>query len=135
MGTERHAPETVGMATETVERGHETHDARIGMVIAVGAGLALTIAVVQVALYFQIGGLWRHRQAALSPASPVAEALPSAPPEPRLQTAPPLDLRDLRTAEAAQLEGYGWIDRQAGIAHIPIERAMELVARDAGAKR
>ncbi len=26
------------------------------------------------------------------------------------------------------LEGYGWVDRDAGVARIPIERAMQLVA-------
>jgi hypothetical protein len=32
--------------------------------------------------------------------------------------------------EARQrLDTYGWVDREAGVARIPIERAMELVAR------
>ena len=30
-----------------------------------------------------------------------------------------------------QLESTGWVDRQKGIAHIPIERAMELVEKGA----
>jgi hypothetical protein len=29
----------------------------------------------------------------------------------------------------AKLEGYGWVDREKGIVHLPIERAMELVAQ------
>lgn len=28
-----------------------------------------------------------------------------------------------------QLNSYGWVDEKAGVAHIPIERAMELVAQ------
>jgi len=28
------------------------------------------------------------------------------------------------------LSAYGWVDREAGRARIPIERAMELLARD-----
>jgi hypothetical protein len=31
-------------------------------------------------------------------------------------------------ARRAHLDGYGWIDRPAGLLHIPITRAMELVA-------
>ncbi len=31
-------------------------------------------------------------------------------------------------AAPAELEGYGWVDRDAGIARIPIERAMDVVA-------
>ncbi len=34
-------------------------------------------------------------------------------------------LADWRKERAARLNGYGWIDRAAGIAHVPIERALE----------
>ncbi len=34
-----------------------------------------------------------------------------------------------RAARQAHLDGYGWVDRQAGIIHLPIARAMELVAQ------
>ena len=30
--------------------------------------------------------------------------------------------------ELGQLNGYGWVDRKAGIAHIPIERAIDILA-------
>jgi hypothetical protein len=29
----------------------------------------------------------------------------------------------------SRLNGYGWVDRQAGVAHIPIDRAIEIVGR------
>jgi hypothetical protein len=130
MGTEPETggPDTVGMATATVERGHERRDASVRGVLWVAAGLVATAAVIQVALYLHMEGLWRLRQAQVPPPSPVASALPAAPPEPRLQTAPALDLRALRAAEDARLGSYGWVDRAAGIVHIPIERAMELIA-------
>lgn len=38
----------------------------------------------------------------------------------------------IRAAQRARLESYGWVDRQAGIAHIPIDRAMDLVVEEAG---
>jgi len=31
----------------------------------------------------------------------------------------------------AHLDGYGWVDRTAGIVHIPIERAMDLILAEA----
>lgn len=34
----------------------------------------------------------------------------------------------LRAKQKQQLTGYGWVDRDAGIARIPIERAMDLRA-------
>lgn len=33
----------------------------------------------------------------------------------------------LRDAQQARLRGYGWVDRDAGVIHIPVERAMEQV--------
>jgi hypothetical protein len=35
-------------------------------------------------------------------------------------------------AQAEWLEGYRWIDREAGVVGLPIERAMELVAQERG---
>lgn len=32
-------------------------------------------------------------------------------------------------AERRRLESYGWVDRQAGLVHVPIEQAMERVLR------
>jgi hypothetical protein len=48
------------------------------------------------------------------------------PPEPRLQTAPREDLRELRASEDELLSTYGWVDRNAGIVRIPINEAMRL---------
>jgi threonine/homoserine efflux transporter RhtA len=39
---------------------------------------------------------------------------------------------DEQRAHRASLEHWGWIDRDAGVARIPIERAMDLVAADGG---
>lgn len=49
------------------------------------------------------------------------------PPEPRLQVKPAVDLERLRSYERGRLETFGWVDRDAQIAHIPIERAMQLL--------
>jgi outer membrane protein OmpA-like peptidoglycan-associated protein len=38
-------------------------------------------------------------------------------------------LGELRAHKRAPLTGYGWVDRSKGIAHIPIEQAMALVAQ------
>ena len=51
------------------------------------------------------------------------------PPPPRLQTYPFQDIKELRQTEAPLLESYDWIDRNAGIVRIPIERAMDVLAQ------
>lgn len=41
---------------------------------------------------------------------------------------------DLRAAQEKELQRYGWVDRDAGIATIPIDRAMDLVANEEAAR-
>jgi hypothetical protein len=36
-------------------------------------------------------------------------------------------LKQLRATENAALTTYGWVDRENGIVHIPIDRAMDLI--------
>jgi hypothetical protein len=43
-------------------------------------------------------------------------------------------LRELRETQTGQISGYGWVDQQAGVVHLPIERAMELTLQQYGAK-
>ena len=50
-------------------------------------------------------------------------------PEPRLEENERTELKDFRLKEEEQLHSYGWVDEKAGTAHIPIERAMQLVAQ------
>ena len=48
-------------------------------------------------------------------------------PEPRLEVKPGATLAEFRAAEDSDLNSYGWIDRNAGIVRIPIDRAMQLI--------
>ena len=49
-----------------------------------------------------------------------------------LQPAPDIDIARFREEKRQALQHYEWIDRENGIARIPIERAMALLARRAG---
>lgn len=44
-------------------------------------------------------------------------------------------LEELREAEAKKITGYAWVDQKGGVVQLPIERAMELTARDLAAKQ
>jgi hypothetical protein len=63
--------------------------------------------------------------------SPLAvEMGPRLPPEPRLQANPDADLARMRAAEDSVLQAWGWVDRQAGVVRMPVEKAAELVVRE-----
>ncbi len=51
------------------------------------------------------------------------------PPEPQLESDPYALRRESETAARKRLGNYAWVDREEGIARIPIERAMQLVAQ------
>jgi hypothetical protein len=50
------------------------------------------------------------------------------PPAPRLQVQPVGHWKDFQKAEQERLATYGWMDRSSGAVHIPIDRAMTLIA-------
>ncbi len=49
--------------------------------------------------------------------------------EPVIQIDPVADLEAYKSQQQERLNSYGWVDKDAGIAHIPIERAIELTAQ------
>jgi hypothetical protein len=51
------------------------------------------------------------------------------PPAPELQIDSASDLARYRAGEEARLQSYGWVDRDKGIVHIPIEQAMRDLAK------
>jgi hypothetical protein len=60
--------------------------------------------------------------------APVATT-PPRPPGPRLQPSPTQDMLEMLQAENARLQSYGWVDQSAGIARMPIDRAMEVIVQ------
>jgi len=115
------------MAPERQHAGqHETTDANIGRLVKFGIGLFVLIVVAMMAMRWMFDYLKATQQLG-PPASPFAESQ-AAPPAPRLQVRPVQDLKQLQQAENERLNSYGWVDQKAGIARIPIDRAMDLLA-------
>ena len=88
------------------------------------AVLAVTVLLLRGGLLWRLSGGWPPRQGIVTPMVPA----PNMSPEPDLQVASSLDYQAMRAAEESQLHSYRWVDREAGIAAIPIERAMEILA-------
>ncbi|WP_263262299.1 hypothetical protein [Pseudomonas sp. RIT-PI-S] len=49
------------------------------------------------------------------------------PPRPHLEVNSPAEGEQALSAGRAKLQGYGWVPGEQGVAHIPIERAMQLL--------
>lgn len=127
---ERHDP---GHAPHDAHgEGHSGFDGELQIRPILKAGL-WTIAVSAVSFVGMIL-LYRGLSQAEHRADPAASPIPEAsvrqmPPEPRLQPAPERELATLRLEQKTLLGNYGWVDRPAGIARIPIDRAIDLVAQ------
>jgi len=94
--------------------------------VVFGVILGAMVALAFVAAYGMIHVLgWWERPRLETPASPLAKR--TVPPEPRLQIEAPKDLKSLQAAEQEVLTTYAWVSKEAGVARIPIERAMQLV--------
>jgi hypothetical protein len=80
----------------------------------------------------------QHASAVETPPPPSREALGrdfrTMPPEPRLQgvpghgTDPQQDLRNKMRADTEANEKFAWIDKDSGIAQIPVRDAMQIIA-------
>jgi hypothetical protein len=105
-----------------------------GIVIFVVA-LVLIVVVASVAMLFLTTSL-RDRGIATDPPLPLLPEARAAhePPGPRLQADPMREMDELRAAETAELSSYGWVDEAGGIASIPVDRAMALLAESAGSE-
>lgn len=108
--------------------GYEPIDANLRTVVRLGlvllAFLGLTLAM--------IAGLYKiltlRSEGREQPLVSIQE-LHTLPPEPRLQASPASEWEKLQESQLDDLHGYGWVDQQAGVARIPIERAMELALK------
>jgi hypothetical protein len=110
---------------------HETTDANTVPVWITGALLVISCLLIGWAVVVMFDHM-KHQtdaedrdEAKTHVTSSVAGSRPQFP-GPQLQVAPAKDLATLRAREEAELTQYGWIDKQAGVVRIPIERAMEL---------
>ena len=104
--------------------GHETRDVNLRLIVISLLGLTLLIIVSLLAVQGLLVFLNTQQAGNAAPLPPLAQE--QMPPEPRLQASPVEDLSILRAEEDAVLNNYGWVNKEAGVVHIPIERAMEL---------
>ncbi|HZE14015.1 MAG TPA: hypothetical protein VE086_09670 [Chthoniobacterales bacterium] len=108
--------------------GHETRDANVRAVTWFAVGLVISA----IAIHLAVGALWplfAKQHPSPDPPSRIVLEPHVLAPEPRLQANPIPEMNQLRASEDKKLNSYGWIDKQHGIARIPIDRAMDLVAQ------
>lgn len=130
---------------QNVETRHEESDVNVRALIWFMVVFIIFAAVTHVGLYL-LYRFYRNMERGAKANAPISSvAMPQGadvPPTPHLQpfptrmpnneTVPPThntpvtDMVDMRATEEQRLNSYGWVDKQHGVAHIPIEQAKKL---------
>jgi len=108
--------------------GYETRDVSTRLIWWAGAGLTILVVGASAAMLLLFNVLAVHEARKQPELPPLARSSRELPPEPRLQALPRKDLAEVLDRQQRILTSYGWVDEKAGIARIPIERAIEIVA-------
>jgi hypothetical protein len=117
--------------------GHETHDPAPSPVLIFVVSLVVTLVVVHLLAWWALGWLRNDGESTnrmTFPPNSIAGAMPTTPPDPRLEPEPshdvlPLaDLIEVRAREQSLIgdHAWGWVDSSHHFARIPIEQAMNL---------
>jgi hypothetical protein len=109
--------------------GHEANALRVRGLAWFAAALAGVTALVLLMLTFVMRG-FTHEEKQLTLLAPPRFAGDTGEyPSPRIQADPADELKKMKADDLGRLNNYGWVDRKAGVAHIPVDRAIEILAR------
>ncbi len=126
--------------------GHETEFEREDLGTRGVFAFMIGLAVIGLVIYFIIVGMYsfldKYERSQMATASPLvtskgamSRVVTQADMDkafkdngaPMLETNERGQMRDFLMNQEKQLNSYGWVDEKGGVAHIPIERAMELI--------
>jgi hypothetical protein len=132
-----HEPE----ADNSSHVSHERSDIDIFQIAIYGVGLVVSC-LIAVVLVWGIFSFLAKREDRVNPGNQPAmiRNRTQVPPEPRLSgvrsggstelpVGPHVEMQELRDSEAAILDNYGWVDAANGTARVPIEVAIDMVAK------
>jgi hypothetical protein len=107
---------------------YEHTDASVGIIVKFLFWLAISAVVIHVGLGLIYALLIDRAMETGEQRYPLAATQGERlPPAPRLQQFPRNELYEFRRGEQEFLEGYGWMNKEAGIVHIPIDDAMRVL--------
>jgi hypothetical protein len=140
MSTELHnSGHNSGAPTENDAVSFETNDVQARTIYVYLAVLAAAVVLSYVVSVFVLRVTTRIAVESDAPPPPVRQEMGkdflTLPPEPRLQgvpghdTDPQYDLREKIQEDSEADEKTGWIDQNSGVAQIPVEDAMKIIAR------
>ena len=120
------------------ETHHEKSDVNVKALFIFGAAFVIFAAISHFVLLLMYGQFVKHEnkrqnvpltmmqrpESMIIPAVPRLQPFPGA--VPPMVSTPVTDMEEMRAAQDKALNSYGYVDRQKGVVHIPIEEAKKL---------
>jgi len=110
---------------------------------AIASGKVLLVGIIALIIFggatFWSRSIWRETRNRLEPNGPIAPGAEIGKAEIGIVDQPPFET--VRTAERTraqqtkQLQSYGWIDRDKGLIHVPIDKAIDQFVAEKGKKQ
>ncbi|HRW06073.1 MAG TPA: hypothetical protein P5121_13300 [Caldilineaceae bacterium] len=111
---------------QSVARAHELNDINFRAIALFGLAL-LVVILLSLFILRWLTGTWTDADLRIEAQIPPAVGTAPAAPGPGVEAVPATELNHLLAPQRKRLTSYGWIDKEAGTVHVPIERAMELL--------
>lgn len=138
-GTSRHRRKyEINMThVQHTDASYDRSDLEARGIISFLIGLAITVVFIHLIVWGFVRAYTHFEPKAVARTSAIIEPQAVPPqgdpvlrfPAPQLQPDEVADLNKYREAVEQQLNSTGWIDEKAGVAHIPVEKAIDLVAQ------
>jgi hypothetical protein len=122
-----HTPQASDDGPPPIEEGHEPSEIKLRAIIIFAVVFVAVAIVVEVAMV-GVMGLFKVQDAEQVKSKPrLLEDKTGQFPPPNLQLNTTAEMLNFRQAESESITSYGWVDEKDGIAHIPIDRALQIV--------
>jgi hypothetical protein len=117
-----------GRLQDDMTTGHEANNLRVRGLAVFAAALVGVTVLVLVSLSLVMREFSGEEKQLDSLALPRFAGDTGGFPAPIIQPDPAEELTKMKREDLGRLTEYGWIDRAAGIAHIPVDRAIDILA-------
>jgi hypothetical protein len=111
------------------QQGHEGNVLSVRSLVVFAVGLVATVILSGGIVGLVMSGFSGEVKGLRALAPPRFEDKSGLFPNPRIQANPDVELEIVKQEEFGRLNGYGWVDKKAGVAHIPIDRAIDILAK------
>lgn len=109
---------------------YEHTDAHTWIIVKFLFWLAISALIIHLGLGFFYEALIQRAMEVGEQRYPLAaDQAEQLPPPPRLQQFPANELYEFRLSEQELINSYGWMNKEAGVVHIPVNEAMRLLVQ------